>query len=199
MDTGHKPLTDLLAANLDRHYEELVSLYWPQLSAFILRRTRHFQDTEDIIQETFIRAYLALERYPREQISTLKVRPWLYKIAWSAYCTHTGRGKLPLIVPLEAPHEGSSAAVYLELEEDERLQPEMLYEQAEQRQELENLIERLPPHYREMVSLYYFEELSQKEIAEVLSVPLGTVKVSIFRGIRLLRKMLAEQTNHKVG
>jgi RNA polymerase sigma-70 factor, ECF subfamily len=199
MDTGVEQLTARLAENLDRHYEELVSLYWQQLSAFVLRRTRHFQDTEDIIQETFMRAYLALERYPSERIITLKVRPWLYKIAWSVYCNHTGRGKLPLMVPLETSAADAPFPTYLELEEDVRLQPEMLYEQIEQRHELETLIERLPAHFRDMVSLYYFEDLSQKEIAEILNVSLGTVKVSIFRGIRLLRKMLAEQKDHKVG
>jgi RNA polymerase sigma-70 factor (ECF subfamily) len=195
MDPGNESLAALLAVNLDRHYEELVSLYWQQLSAFVLRRTRHFQDTEDIIQETFMRAYLALERYPTEQIETLKIRPWLYKIAWSVYCNHTGRGKLPLMVPLEMPDDGPT----FEPEEDARMQPEALYEQAEQRRELEALIEKLPTHYRDLVSLYYFEELSQKEIAEVLSLPLGTVKVYIHRGIRQLRKLLDEQSNHKVG
>lgn len=195
MDPGNESLAALLAVNLDRHYEELVSLYWQQLSAFVLRRTRHFQDTEDIIQETFMRAYLALERYPTEQIETLKLRPWLYKIAWSVYCNHTGRGKLPSMVPLELPDDGPA----FEPEEDARMQPEALYEQAEQRRELEALIEKLPTHYRDLVSLYYFEELSQKEIAEVLSLPLGTVKVYIHRGIRQLRKLLDEQSNHKVG
>jgi RNA polymerase sigma-70 factor (ECF subfamily) len=195
MDPGNERLAKLLAVNLDRHYEELVSLYWQQLSVFVLRRTRHFQDTEDIIQETFMRAYLALERYPGERIETLKIRPWLYKIAWSVYCNHTGRGKLPLIVPLEMPDNGP----YLEPEEDARMQPEVLYEQTEQRHELDALIEKLPTHYRDLVSLYYFEELSQKEIADVLNLPLGTVKVYIHRGIRLLRKLLAEQSNHKVG
>lgn len=195
MDPGNEKLAALLAVNLDRHYEELVSLYWPQLSAFVLRRTRHFQDTEDIIQETFMRAYLALERYPDERIETLKIRPWLYKIAWSVYCNHTGRGKLPLIVPLEMPDDTS----YLEPEDDERVQPEVLYEQAEQRRELEALLEKLPAHYRDLVSLYYFEELSQREIADILNLPLGTVKVYIHRGIRLLRKLLDEQSNHKVG
>ena len=195
MDPGNEHLAKLLAADLDRHYEELVSLYWQQLSVFVLRRTRHFQDTEDIIQETFMRAYLAMERYPGERIETLKIRPWLYKIAWSVYCNHTGRGKLPLMIPLEAPDDGP----YLEPEEDARLQPEVIFEQAEQRRELEALIEKLSPHYRDLVSLYYFEELSQKEIAEVLNLPLGTVKVYIHRGIRQLRKLLDDQSNHKVG
>lgn len=198
MDLDHstEQLAALLAVNLDRHYEELVSLYWQQLSAFVLRRTRHFQDTEDIIQETFMRAYVALERYPGERIATLKIRPWLYKIVWSVYCNHTGRTKPSLVVPLDTPGEG----FYMEPEEDEREQPEALYEQAEQRRELEALIDHLPPHFRDLVSLYYFEELSQKEIADILNLPLGTVKVYIHRGIRLLRKLWQEQTqNHKVG
>jgi RNA polymerase sigma-70 factor (ECF subfamily) len=79
------------------------------------------------------------------------------------------------------------------------MQPEAVFEQAEQRRELEALIDKLSPHYRDLVSLYYFEELSQKEIAEILSLPLGTVKVYIHRGIRQLRKLLDEQSNHKVG
>ncbi|HEX7737913.1 MAG TPA: RNA polymerase sigma factor [Ktedonobacteraceae bacterium] len=195
MDPGIENLAKSLATDLGRHYEELVSLFWQQLSVFVLRRTRHFQDTEDIIQETFMRAYLALERYPSERIETLKIRPWLYKIAWSVYCNHTGRGKLPLMIPLEAPDDGP----YLEPEEDARMQPEALFEQAEQRRELEALIEKLSPHYRDMVSLYYFEDLSQKEIAEILNLPLGTVKVYIHRGIRQLRKLLEDQGNHKVG
>lgn len=196
MDLDHDhALAALLAINLDRHYEKLVSLYWQQLSNFVLRRTRHFQDTEDIIQETFMRAYVALERYTTERIETLKIRPWLYKIAWSVYCNHAGRTKMALVVPLDTPGEG----FYLEPEENEREQPEALYEQAEQRRELEALIDHLPPHYRDMVSLYYFEELSQKEIADILNLPLGTVKVYIHRGIRLLRKLWQEQANHKVG
>jgi len=195
MDPGTENLAKSLATDLDRHYEELVSLFWQQLSVFVLRRTRHFQDTEDIIQETFMRAYLALERYPSERIETLKIRPWLYKIAWSVYCNHTGRGKLPLMVPLEAPDEGP----YLEPEDDARMQTEALCGQAEQRRELEALIEKLAPHYRDLVSLYYFEDLSQKEIAEILNLPLGTVKVYIHRGIRQLRKLLEDQSNHKVG
>ncbi len=194
-DPVTEELAALLAIDLDRYYEELVSLYWQQLSAFVLRRTRHFQDTEDIIQETFMRAYLALERYPSERITTLKIRPWLYKIAWSVYCNHIGRSKLALIVPLDTPEEG----FFMELEEDEREQPEAIYEQVEQRRELEALIDQLPPHYRDMVSLYYFEELNQREIAEVLNLPLGTVKVYIHRGVRLLKKLWLEQTNHKVG
>src|SRR5207302_4628544 len=115
MDVGADKLTALLAVDLDSHYQHVVSIYWQQLSAFVLRRTRHFQDTEDIIQETFVRAYLAMERYPAERIATLKLRPWLYKIAWSVYCNHVGRAKLSHTMPLDTSGDGP-----LEPEDDER-------------------------------------------------------------------------------
>jgi len=52
----------------------------------------------------------------------------------------------------------------------------------------------LPPRYREVVSLYYFEDLSHQEIAEMLHQPVGTIKVAVHRGIRLLRKRLGLET-----
>lgn len=188
MDSETDQLAALLATDLDKHYEKLVARYWHQLSLFVLRRIHHYQDTEDIIQETFMRAYLSLERYPYEQILTLKLRPWLYKIAWSVYCNTSGRNHFHLMVPLEATEEGWS----IELEDTEESRPEILYERLEQRHELESLIDSLPPHFREMINLYYFEELTQKEVAEILNIPLGTVKVYIHRGIRLLRKKLEQ-------
>jgi RNA polymerase sigma-70 factor, ECF subfamily len=52
----------------------------------------------------------------------------------------------------------------------------------------------LPPRYREVVSLYYFDDLSHQEIAEMLNQPIGTVKGYVHRGIRLLRQRLGFET-----
>ena len=72
------------------------------------------------------------------------------------------------------------------------------YERAERRQELETLVEALPDRYREAVSLYYLEELSYQQIADLLNQPLGTIKSSVHRGIRLLRKQLSAQSNEVI-
>ncbi|QBD81442.1 sigma-70 family RNA polymerase sigma factor [Ktedonosporobacter rubrisoli] len=78
----------------------------------------------------------------------------------------------------------------LELEDAEEEQPEKLFEHAEQRRELEELVATLPEHYRVVVSMYYFDGLNYLEIAEILSRPVGTVKVYAHRGVQLLRKTL---------
>jgi RNA polymerase sigma-70 factor (ECF subfamily) len=173
------------AFSLAQYYEHLVLLYGRPLTIFATRLTGQAEDAEDIVQEALIRAYYALERYPAERIQTLHVRPWLYKIAWNTYCTYTGRAKALALVSLD----GLDGAP-LEPEEREAEQPEQILEARERRQEVEALVASLPPRYRELITLYYLEELSQQEVAEILSQPVGTVRVALHRGIRLLRKTL---------
>jgi RNA polymerase sigma-70 factor (ECF subfamily) len=181
----------LLATDLDANYERLVSKYWHQLYTFVSRRMGSSQDAEDIVQEAFVRAYLALARFPTQRVLSLKIRPWLYKITWNVYCTATGKSKSPPMVPLDT----SEDSPLLEQEEQQSEQPEFVFERLEHRGELEALVGTLPAHFREIVSLYYFEELSHQEIADILNQPIGTIKVYVHRGIRLLRKRLETQAN----
>jgi RNA polymerase sigma-70 factor (ECF subfamily) len=187
MDASSESNLALPAITVETYYEQLVSLYWYQLRAFIARRVGSPQDAEDIVQEALLRAYVALERYPVQRRQTLKARPWLYKIAWNVYCNYTGRSKQPPSIPLDLSDESP----LLEREDDRFVQPEVAFEHVEDRQELEILVATLPQHYRDVVSLYYFEDLNYQEIADILNQPVGTVKVYVHRGVRLLRKALA--------
>lgn len=187
MDPGDADILALLATDLRHSYEQLVSTYWHQLKVFVLRQAGSPQeDAEDIVQEAFVRAYYALERYPAQRILALKVRPWLYKITWSVYCNYTERSKLPQSVPLDT----SKDSAFLELEDDSHEQPEEVFENEERRRELVALVDTLPQRYRQVVSLHYFEDLGYQEIADIFNQPVGTVRVSVHRGIGLLRKAL---------
>lgn len=186
MDPGDSDILALLATDLRHSYERLVSIYWYRLKVFVLRQLESPQDAEDIVQESFVRAYYALERYPAERILALKIRPWLYKITWSVYCTYMERSKLQQSMPLDT----SEDSALLELEDDEYEQPEEAFENEERRRELIALVDTLPQRYREVVSLHYFEDLSYQEIADIFNQPAGTVRVSVHRGIRQLRKAL---------
>jgi RNA polymerase sigma-70 factor, ECF subfamily len=192
MNPGDNDILGLLATDLESSYEQLMSMYWQQLKAFVLRRTGSLQDAEDIVQEAFIRAYVALERYTPQQIRTLKVRPWLYKITWSVYCNYVGRSKVPPAISLDALEEDSQQ----EIEDDQNEQPEVIFEHAERRYELEELVKTLPQHYREVISMHFFEELTQQEIADILSQPIVNVRVHLHRGLKRLQKLLA---TNKVG
>ncbi len=190
MDQGEGDLLARLSTDLDPSFERLMMTYWHQLYAFVLRRVESQQDAEDIVSEAFVRVYLALKGYPAERIRTLKLRPWLYKITYNEYCRFIGRATHPSV-----PFALVEMEMVFEQEEDQSKQPELFFESTERRQELETLVAALPDRYREAVSLYYFEELSYQQIADLLDQPLGTIKSSVHRGIRLLRKQLSAQSN----
>jgi|ERR1019366_8716254 RNA polymerase sigma-70 factor (ECF subfamily) len=186
MDQHRKEPIYLTAEQVDAYYEQLVAQYWHQLRSFILRRTRNQQDAEDIVQEAFMHAYYALERYPLQQIRTLQARPWLYKITWNGYRNYMSRTKSALEVSLDTPEND----LLLELDDACEERPEAVFERGERRRELETLVGELPENYREVINLYYFDDLSQQEIADLLNRPVGTIKTHVYRGIRMLRKAL---------
>jgi len=190
MDQDEDALLARLADNVDTAFEQLMARYWPQLWAFVLRRTGSAEDAEDILAEAGVRVYLALKGYPAERVRTLKLRAWLYKITFHEYCRAIGR-----LLPSSVSFEQMQAETILEYEQDQEQQPDRLYESAEQRQALERLVAGLPDRYREVVSLYYFEELKYQEIADLLNQPLGTIKSALHRGIGLLREEARKQSN----
>lgn len=185
-------LLGLLANNLHQHFQQLVLCYQQRLYSFARRLTGSRQNAEDIVQETFVSAYVSLENYPAERIRTLKLQAWLYRVTFNVY-THSIRGSQLQAVPLDITGNNSVFEIADRTEE----QPEMLFERLESQQELEQLLMQLPERYRVGITCYYFEHLSYQEIAELLDQPIGTVKSSIFRGIRLLRMLLQNDSNQE--
>ena len=188
MSQSDEDLLALLATDLDCYFQQLVLSYQHRLYAFALRQTGSSQDAEDIVQEAFLRAYYALGDYPPERLLVLKLQPWLYKITLNLFYERKRRERLQFVV-LDIAEE----SIHLAIEDDVREQPEVILEDRERLRELESLVATLPGPYREAVNLFYFAELSYREIADLLHQPLGTVKANLHRGIRLLRKSLEMQ------
>src|SRR5437899_5955060 len=83
-----------LAVDLDGHFEHLVRSYQDRMYAFALRLTGSRQDAEESTQDAFVRAYRALERYPRERRRELHLRAWLYQILLNVGRNRVRRRKL---------------------------------------------------------------------------------------------------------
>ena len=177
-----------LAGNLDRTSGQLVCTYQHRLYAFIVRQTGGVEEAEDIVQEAFIQAYFALARYTPEQVRHLALRPWLYKITLNIFYGRLRRRHLQA-VSLDLSEEGP----HLSIEDERAYQPEELFESGERRRELSALVGQLPLHYRTVVNLYYFEGLSYQEIADLLNIPMGSVKSHLYRAIRRLRQAMTIQ------
>jgi len=188
MDQGDEELLSLLATDLDSHFRQLVEVYQQRLYLFALRLVGCPDDAEDMVQETFLRAYYALKGTPTRKVRVLKLRQWLYIITLNIFRNGT-RKRQQHIISLDLPE--NSAALEIA---DQAPGPDEEANWHEWRYELEGHVASLPEHYREAVTLYLFEEFSHTEIAELLHKPINTVKVYISRAKKLLQQLLEPKT-----
>ena len=189
MDQSDADLLSLLATDLDRAFRQLVLSYQQRLYSFALRMAGSSHDAEDIVQEAFLRAYHALKSYPALKVRALRLRPWLYTITLNIF---RDRKRKPehLSISLDTSEDSPMLDI-----EDQSLGPDEEAYRHEWRDELERRVATLPERYRVAVTLYYFEDLSHAEIAELLNQPVGTVKANVHRATRRLRKVLKAQTD----
>ena len=165
---------------------QIFNQYRVLLFSLAYRMLGSVTDAEDIVQEAFMQAYFALGRYSQQQRAAIALRPWLYKIALNIFYSRLRKPRLP-VVALDFSEEGSHLAV----EEDQEQQPEAIFEKEEELRELGALLSQLPEQYHTVINLFYFADLGYQEIADLLNLPLGTVKSHLHRGIQRLRSMLA--------
>ncbi|MGI9146624.1 MAG: RNA polymerase sigma factor [Chloroflexota bacterium] len=171
-----------LAEDLDGHFEAFVRTYQDRMYAFALRLSGSRQDAEDAIQDAFVRAYRALERYPPERRRELHLRAWLYQIVLNVVRNRVRR-QTPVLVPIDVPVEDTLAGVAAD-------EPEAVAIRGEVRGWLGAAIAGLPPRYGTALVLRHVQGLSYAEAAEILDQPIGTTKSDVHRGLRLLRRAL---------
>jgi len=191
MSQQEDSLAALLMQNLDSYFKQLVETHQHQLYRLMYRQVGNAQDAEDIVQETFLRAYYALRNYTTQGVRLQHIRPWLYKIAFNLYYNRL-RVAQPQIFPLDT-QEGH---VLLDLENPDP-GPEEVAGLQESFCEVTQVISSLPERYRAVLNLYYFEQLTYQEIADLLQQPLGTVKSKVSRGLSLVRAALADQRSER--
>jgi len=189
MEQQSRDLPALLATDLDGHFGQVILVYQHRLHVFALRQTGNPQDAEDIVQETFLRAHHALKDYPVERIRTLHIQQWLYKITLNVFRNRTRRVELQSVL-LDVSEESPMLEI-----EDQSGGPDAEVYRREWRRELAGCVAALPEPYRSAVNLHYFEDLSLREVAELLNQPVGTVKTNVHRGLQLLRMALKTQAN----
>ena len=171
-------------------FAELTMPYMSALYAAALRMTRNPSDAEDLVQETYLRAYRGFEGF-REGTN---LKAWLYKILTNTYINaYRAKRRRPDQVDLDEVEDfylfrrlgGLEAADATRTAETEVLD-------AIPDAEVKEALESLPEQFRMAVILADIEGFSYKEIAEILEVPIGTVMSRIHRGRKQLQKKLWE-------
>ncbi|MDQ4121749.1 MAG: sigma-70 family RNA polymerase sigma factor [Acidobacteriota bacterium] len=180
--------SELIATSLagrEDSFEELVRRYQRPITAYVYRMTNDYDAALDVSQEIFIKVYNSLSRYKTE----FKFSTWIYKIAHNAaidYLRRNSNGECSLDLEIEdetfeRPIESNLAS------------PEVERERSEWRGEIQRVVQKLPPAYRELILLRHSQDLSYDEIAEIMNLPLGTVKNRLFRARELMRDLLVER------
>jgi RNA polymerase sigma-70 factor (ECF subfamily) len=144
-------------------------------------------DAEDVVQETFLRAWHSLARFRGE--SSLKT--WLYAIALNR--ARARHGTLSRLSAVFTPGRTREDDAFASLDDaaDPALSPEENAVLTERRRRLREAVRVLPDEFRTTVVLRDLEGLSYEEVAEVLGIPVGTVRSRLARGRALLKEMLS--------
>lgn len=159
-------------------FDVVVERYWPKLLRYVQRLLSHSSDAEDIVQNSFLKAYTNIASFR----SGSRVSPWLYRITHNTLVDHVKtlkRAPLPFFDPdVLFPHPVAPE------------RPDRDADEAAVRVVLEKHLQNLDARYREPLVLRYYEGLSYRDIADVLHLPVGTVSVRIQRGLKQLRALV---------
>ena len=165
-------------------YERLVAKYRGALTRHVGGMTRDAHVVDDLVQDAFVKAFKALERYsPAYAFST-----WLYRIATNHTIDYIRKKKLPT-TSIDAPIRGTDGDLTLDIP-DTTYRPDRAVTSSERGRILRDAIDALPPKYNRVIVMRHEEDKTYDEIATELDLPLGTVKAHIFRARALLNKAL---------
>lgn len=169
-----------------RAYADLMRMYKEPIYLMLLKMTNNPTEADDLTIEAFGKAFASLHLYtPTHAFST-----WLFSIATNN-CVDFIRKKRLQTVYLDDIRTTSSGDVYEYPIPSEANNPEESFIREQRVSMLREVVRQLKPRYRRLVEMRYFDELSYEEIAAELKMPLGTVKVQLFRARDLLHNILS--------
>ena len=185
----HTPESELIAyaANGDEAAFEMIMRCHNRLLFRTARSiVRNDTDAEDVLQEAYLHAWLALGRFR----SDAKLSTWLVRVVVNE-ALGSLRRKSAQIIPLDAAMDSFEPDIQASLTQSADQQPERYAMRAQLRKIIETRIDLLPDMYRTVFVLRALEELSAHEVAQALQIPEATVRTRYFRARSLLREGLA--------
>lgn len=169
--------------------------YAPQLFSTALRMTRNRSDAEDLVQETFIKAWKAFDSYQQGT----NLRAWLFRIMTNTYINkYNAQLRKPLETELDEVEElflFKRLGAFDQSKMNQSAEDQMLELFTDD--EVKTAIEELPDGFRIPLLMSDVEGFSYKEIAEILDVPIGTVMSRLHRGRKAMQKMLYEYAKER--
>lgn len=150
----------------------LIERYRGELHGFLTRLVGSRAGADDVFQEAFLQIHLSADSFDSER----RFKPWLYTIAANKGRDFLRRQKRRAATSLDAPMGKDSDGTLVDLIEGDSTAPSLPLESGDEAAMVKQVVDGLPPHFREILLLSYFQKLSYAQISDSLSIPLGTVK-----------------------
>ena len=166
-----------------RAFEALVVKYQRRIARHVARFIRSANDVEDVVQDAFIRAYRGLSSFRGDS----SFYSWLYRIAANAAINHLRRAPQDVLLGDEAPDD---RAIAFEPGVSDAAQPDRTLMAEQIAAVVQRALAKLQPQLAEALMLFEVEKKSYAEIAEMLQIPIGTVRTRIFRAREFIAKRL---------
>lgn len=168
---------------LQESFEKTAMIHRDELFAAAIRYTKNERDAEDLVQETFLKAYKNFHRFEQGT----NCRAWLFTIQTNTFINRFRRKKKER----EILHSQSNQDVFDHFQTvDEG--PERNITERALSQDMKNALEALPGEFRSVVVLADLNDFSYKEVAHILECPVGTVMSRLFRGRKMMRRQLLD-------
>lgn len=159
----------------DAAFRTLVERYEQELFHFLLRFVRNRAAADDLFQESFLQVYQSAGGFDIER----RFKPWLFTIAANKArdWLRRHRRRQASSLSAEMDHTGeTSGGTFLDLMESDLPPPPELAATADVAQRVRSVVDEMPDHLREVIVLAYFQKLAYKDVADILDVPVGTIK-----------------------
>ncbi|MEC8893409.1 MAG: sigma-70 family RNA polymerase sigma factor [Candidatus Poribacteria bacterium] len=163
-------------------FDELMRRYKHRIYAYILRSVKNYEDAEELTIEVFFKVYRALHKWkPQAKFST-----WLYKIAYNVSIDHHRAKKRHIIHSLDNNLLSIDEPTAKDLGSD----PEKLIVEKDRHRVINQAVDHLSRNQKKVFLMNRYDGLQIKEIAEILGIAEGTVKIHLHRAIKKLRVLL---------
>jgi len=159
--------------NEQNEFEAITFPFMKELNAVALRLTKNKDEAEDLIQNTYLKAFRFFHKFQKGT----NAKAWLFKIMYRLFYTRYKQSKLELIRTESTPQEN-----IISLEAD----PENAYLDKFIDKEITDAIDKLPEQYRAVLLFTDIEELSYKETSHILHVPIGTIMSRLHRARKIV-------------
>lgn len=162
----------------------LLDFYWNEVYGFMLKRTENEHNTDDIVIETFAKAFDKLNSYNPE----FGFNTWLITIAKNVHIDMLRKKKSSLFVDLSSEDDERAFDV---VDESPSAEDDLITEQ--NLSQLLQYIKQLKPAYQEVIQMRYFQEMSYQEMADHLDEPLNNIKIKLLRAKKLLAEVITKK------